>query len=1839
MLTANCDDESPLAPTARTVDLSALVAESTAAKIRTFLYEIAEGTTNYRSLHSLTQQVEHQYHGRFLVELIQNAHDALWRELGADRARIEIRLASEEAHGALYVANDGSPFTKSNFTSLSQLGQSDKNPQESIGNKGIGFRSVLEISHSPQIFSRCSSSSPTFDGLCFGFTPEVISQLATPMEALAHDGHQVKSPFGDLPLVDWDPTLLAKFRRAVGRYAPGWLATERAYLSPYLLPLPLEGAAAPDTVRSLEAAGFATVLRLPLISAEALALVRRKMGELRTDTALFLERARSLVLDDGETRRHLTRETDVNSKSRLDHQEVRIASGEDGPVVRYNIWSRTIRVADASREFQESIRAMPGKWPELREARVSIAAQITDEPDTGVFSVFLPTLLPTGSAAHVNAPFFADMSRTSIDFEHAYNQGLLDTARDLALDVIRTELVGQGEIEAQLIVDLLAPRAGNVGPGKQWLDGMTARMRAASAVPLAEQPWFLSQSEWSPLNKASLFRPLPQPVVFTEARLREHATFGVFHVCLSTRSRQLHWLSQACGFDVYPRLQDLAETAEVIATVIHKAGGADWNAFWSELRQLLPHDSERLLKRKVLLGRDGVLHSAGEDCTVFFAPRRGVGDEDELANDEAIIEIPPMLQPHVAFLHDSITLYDENTRQTETRRYLDDGLVKRFRVEDIFAEVLIARTPTLPVRLKSAEAALCADILRWGLRLLSNLVDRGIGDRTIHLLKNLAVPCAGGWYRADTTAYGPGWPDSHGGTLERYLTTLLNSEDCKEAARGLLLAPDRPEWGTRATRYRRLLNAAGVFDGLRLNQIEPDTWDSEFYANSGYFGLPEKPPAGIPTVLWEPYRQFARAQALVYYNGTFRYRMATLLAIPGMAHYDRLDWPARRALMDLILASLCQWPGGWERVICRKMTGSPNTPSVRSPLWFVLNQVKWLGFGTAEKTQWSAPPARWHVPAKVLGGRSWQFDHLDPLPPTIAHRLDLDTNLASVLADLGMPQYDLDTPSGSLLLLNALAAAAESNEIRDPNVFLGQVRSAWGAFEPQDTPSLPRKLLVHQEKRLVALTPTTAQPVYIPDSARSFVSSLERFGLPVLAIDFPDANRLASTFIRVYGNAVVLTSTLDVLAVTDGKVWTEGAMENLRDSEFDWVIEVSLTLAAYWGASSRGTGSARFAAQVEAYRQAKVAWCDRLSTRLTTGDHVLEQDVSCLWLPDRKTLLISRSCRKEPMLLSEALAAILERDDLTFQLMFALREIGTDADSEAVLRALDRLRLRPAQYLEVREHWRGTLRHITDLLIPLLTIFYPGADHGALLAARSEEQLSAHLASLQDPRIDAEALLAVTREVGDIYDFGHACFRKYGAPLELDRWNEALALLRERPLQNPNAAAEFAVHAQAALPALRTVLATVLRIVPLQSSARALIAELESTVCPAQLVFTRWEIVFGDAMAAFVPFFERIGAPADTLALVMSSQSADALIEAMPHLGIDPSFEPLEAARQNRRSLQGLVGELQEIGLAWAVGISATLAALWESRTERFMEALDGNLATTGYLVVWSEDETYALLKSLPRDEESQAFWSVLEQSNSLGDLKQFLGITPERLVGAKRELDELREQARRQNRLVSVCGREFDGSDDNLSALWTHITSGLPDDALGEISPIELTTPTNMVPPAKRKPSGQGTGSGYRHPTTPKAQENLVGLAGEIHAFRRLQHQHGSHIVSASAWLSTNSLQVYADKTGVDDAAGCDFRFVVGGKTYHVEVKSSSGADEMFTLGSSEIRLAMELSKSKRSRRKSVFLLLRVLNALSERPVFQVLPNPYDEQYRSLYDIVEAGARVRYRVNVPGVT
>jgi hypothetical protein len=85
------------------------------------------------------RNLRESYRGRAPYELLQNADDA--------KAKTVAYILCSE--GMAFV-HDGNWFTTENFISLAD-GWSDKNPNECIGHKGLGFRSVLDITPSPYL--------------------------------------------------------------------------------------------------------------------------------------------------------------------------------------------------------------------------------------------------------------------------------------------------------------------------------------------------------------------------------------------------------------------------------------------------------------------------------------------------------------------------------------------------------------------------------------------------------------------------------------------------------------------------------------------------------------------------------------------------------------------------------------------------------------------------------------------------------------------------------------------------------------------------------------------------------------------------------------------------------------------------------------------------------------------------------------------------------------------------------------------------------------------------------------------------------------------------------------------------------------------------------------------------------------------------------------------------------------------------------------------------------------------------------------------------------------------------------------------------------------------------------------------------------------------------------------------------------------------------------------------------------------------------------------------------------------------------------------------------------
>jgi hypothetical protein len=91
--------------------------------------------------------IRERYSGRYPFELLQNADDASSERGPVGRARFEL------TDTALLVADDGAGFAEPNIRAICTLGDSSKDSATSIGYKGLGFKSVGEITERPQIVS------------------------------------------------------------------------------------------------------------------------------------------------------------------------------------------------------------------------------------------------------------------------------------------------------------------------------------------------------------------------------------------------------------------------------------------------------------------------------------------------------------------------------------------------------------------------------------------------------------------------------------------------------------------------------------------------------------------------------------------------------------------------------------------------------------------------------------------------------------------------------------------------------------------------------------------------------------------------------------------------------------------------------------------------------------------------------------------------------------------------------------------------------------------------------------------------------------------------------------------------------------------------------------------------------------------------------------------------------------------------------------------------------------------------------------------------------------------------------------------------------------------------------------------------------------------------------------------------------------------------------------------------------------------------------------------------------------------------------------------------------
>lgn len=129
------------------------------SRVADFIMEETEKTLRaYKEQPNLvTEHANHEHdtaHGgyahRQLFELVQNSADALTR---SDGASILVRLTGEY----LYCADDGKPIDEEGVQALMFSHMSSKRDTSEIGRFGLGFKSVLGVTDSPEFYSRPGS--------------------------------------------------------------------------------------------------------------------------------------------------------------------------------------------------------------------------------------------------------------------------------------------------------------------------------------------------------------------------------------------------------------------------------------------------------------------------------------------------------------------------------------------------------------------------------------------------------------------------------------------------------------------------------------------------------------------------------------------------------------------------------------------------------------------------------------------------------------------------------------------------------------------------------------------------------------------------------------------------------------------------------------------------------------------------------------------------------------------------------------------------------------------------------------------------------------------------------------------------------------------------------------------------------------------------------------------------------------------------------------------------------------------------------------------------------------------------------------------------------------------------------------------------------------------------------------------------------------------------------------------------------------------------------------------------------------------------------------------------
>jgi hypothetical protein len=1677
------------------------------------------------------------YDGRTIIELLQNSHDA--HDPNRSDGHIEFHFAADEAdHGVLYAANGGRPLATDDFKSMCRVAMSSKRPDQGIGNKGVGFKSVWQISASPEIYSRSAESSVRFDGYCFRFA--------------RHED----------------------FDTVAGRVSPG-----RAGFADELrdnvtaLQVPIGLTIVHETVERFLAQGAATVIRIPLRSEKARDRVVKQLAELCFSDVpfhLFLKRVATIGVritgtDCADTDRTLTRRT--VRLSAADAFTVDQVTVDDDPylVVTRIVAEQTMLDAIARSRSEDALNSGWERWE--GDAEVSIALPFGGTLTSGRLYTFLPMAETAAAplAGFVNAPFFARLDRRTLDETVSLNDTLLTEVATLAAEGLTLACSGLVDLPEEALIDLACWRPPSLPRLRGQLEALGGDL---ASLPLL--PAIGAGHGRTSLQDGRLWRSLGKVANGVLA-----AKSGVADLVSTSldpaREQRILAVADSMSIPLRPAPTQVAELVTVCAASLadSSAKAAVWADFYDDIAGLAL-DASLFQGLPILIGQDGELIASDDDDgdvpTVFFG--RTPGEEGQ----GTLEDLPGAVRGRLRFMSAAVPWLGEGRKARPGRKWLEQ-LVREYRTEAVLD--LVGRGMRETAALPGSDADLRV-ALQFAFRIWSG-ARRETGEEAVSGAR-LLLPTVTGWKRATETYFGKSWSGSTG-TTDDLLVRLLDgsaakSQQLKRIADGLLQNP-RDVFGDMdgeldLDECRRFVELVGARHGLM-----PLTFPAASFKTTGYVvanptSAPHFP-VSVDADTQEEWLSLADGwSATTPAHSGVEYTPTTGMSIlPGQLDWPRFDETSKQVYAELVLRGLDVWPDAALEVrFTRKASDNLGA------MWptFVSSFIAWK-----EWLPQTTPRQRTTVTTMSIGRAWWVHDEETPpyvraQPPKL--RLLMTARVMPRLIRLGLRVWD--DPSTASDRLDELGSWVEQFEGQSRSQTSLAVRKAYEAAWKDVTESgqTPGSTIVVAKRGRLALADLLDddEVVYIPDEAGVQQERLLNQA-PVLTLPLRDRKlaQAVQAVLESRGVSTLRRMSEAVIEVAAGDARVNGSTgDTLEELGAKWIEPLLLGVMEFHHRVFPPATPTQLAAASDKLQRARFIVADDI--RITVDGHDLGETAtvrSFLVAADGQDVVAVASGKGQGLwgLLeasSPALAQLVGLPTLADSIRLAVldlqRATGSDGEPslELVARALD---IPTGDLTSLMAERSVAVRDLSAVIAVLACIDITAAEELRDLESPFETR-----ADLESWLSDRVAVGGVSPQaVLELADTGSLLETVTSLGVELAQANAGLRAVGVPTLANVSGHER---QLTAYLQRTRNVLMNRLRdrFVDVADNEDWLREYVRLRELPGLVPDSTWLDRYWDV-------------PDDLLATVVDAWIAASTPTPMPPQPVLPDVDELR--EQGRRTVNRVVPRSRVLVEAWlhrhrsgdgsrpdeAASVAAAITA--EGR-------MDFRPLTAPDVLAW-----FARNGQWPEGMPASSNQSALSLSGT--DLEQ-----------ARERLERGREQRRRETSFVAFGDRTYSGDPSDLAALRDAVRENLSDELLDTpFEPLSLAA-AGEGPPVS--PSGGGTGAPWRASSVPSGKLNGIGVAAEVVVGEWIARQFG--LSPEATWVSGFRSDLLGDGKG-SDKLGYDYIVEQPERTLLIEVKASVDDNAQFSLGESEVRRAGDL---KAHEQYVVAYVINVLNPDDQR-------------------------------------